>query len=420
MAPTTGTCPYSQRRFQVPGHYSEISTPDRATVNSGNKKEFKSDFAIILEQRIQLSGYLPLSQFMREALTHPDYGYYSTKKNVIGTQKADFITSAEIPIFGDVLASWVIDVWQKMGTPRNVHLVELGPGKGSLMLNILRQVRFVQPQLLNFITIHMVEAGPARQAEQKQALAEFQTAEGRIKWHNSLEALPMIMAPVIFISNEYFDALPISRFTYTNRGWMETLIDVDEDPEEPAHFRFVHAPGVGWANYIIPEEIKKREDVEIGDSVEICSHGMSAMETLMKRMADSGKAACLIIDYGKDEHMKDTLRGIRGHKFVNPLISPGDIDLSAWVSFKQLRWALERIPLACDRLKWFGPITQNEFLAWNGIDVRLASALRDQETKLALSIIQNYRKLMDDDEMGETYKVFAVQTNNFPAVSPWM
>jgi NADH dehydrogenase [ubiquinone] 1 alpha subcomplex assembly factor 7 len=140
----------------------------------------------------------------------------------------------------------------------------------------------------------------------------------------------------------------------------------------------------------------------------------------MKRMVDAGKAACLIIDYGKDEHMSNTLRGIRGHKFVNPLLSPGDIDLSAWVSFKQLRWALERLPLAKERLRWFGPMQQNEFLEWNGIDVRLASVLREQDTKLALRVLQNFRKLMEDDEMGKNYRVFAVQTNNFPPVSPWL
>ena len=87
----------------IAGHYAEVSTPDRATINRANRKEFKSEFAVILEQRIQLSGYLPFAQFMREALQHPDYGYYSTKKNVIGGEKADFITAAEIPFFGDVL-----------------------------------------------------------------------------------------------------------------------------------------------------------------------------------------------------------------------------------------------------------------------------------------------------------------------------
>merc|ERR1711916_304487 len=101
-----------QARWQLPAHYSEISTPDRDTVNRTNKKELKSDFAVVLEQRINLSGYLPFAQFMREALQHPEYGYYSTKKTVIGGEKADFITAAEIPFFGDVMAAWVMDVWQ--------------------------------------------------------------------------------------------------------------------------------------------------------------------------------------------------------------------------------------------------------------------------------------------------------------------
>jgi NADH dehydrogenase [ubiquinone] 1 alpha subcomplex assembly factor 7 len=400
-------------------HHSDFSTPDRGTVLSQNRKEFKTDFAALLLQRIHMGGYLPLSQFMKEALTHPEHGYYSTKKKVIGGENADFITAAEIPFFGDVLCGWIIDTWQKMGTPRVLHLVELGPGRGTLMLNILRQMKHLQPQLLNFLSIHLVDAGAERQEEQKKALAEFQTANGRIRWWMSHESLPMVSQPTIFIANEYFDALPITRYQYTERGWVETLVDADEDETKEAHFKFVHAPGVSFANFIMPDDLRARTEVPMGDTVEVCSAGMAVMENLAKRMVDCGKSALLIIDYGKDEHMKDTLRGIRGHKFVNPLISPGDVDLSAWVSFKQLRWALERMPLARERLTWHSVVDQGAFLEANGIDVRLASALKDQETKLALRALSNFRRLVEPNEMGTTYKVFCVQTKTFPNVSPW-
>ena len=400
-------------------HHSDFSTPDRSTLTSSDRKELKTDFAAMLLQRIHMSGYLPLSQFMKEALTHPEHGYYTTKKKIIGGENADFLTAAEIPFFGDVLSGWIIDTWQKMGTPRVLHLVELGPGRGTLMLNILRQIRHMQPQLLHFLSIHLVEVGAERQAEQKKALAEFQTATGRIKWWMGHESLPMVSQPTIFICNEYFDALPITRYQYTERGWVETLIDADEDERNVAHFKLVHAPGVSFANFIMPDDLRNRTEVPMGETVEVCSAGMAVMESLAKRMVDCGKSALLAIDYGKDEHMSDTLRGIRGHKFVNPLMSPGDVDLSAWVAFNQLRWALERMPLARERLKWHPLATQAQFLEANGIDVRLASALKDQETKLALRALTNFRRLMEPHEMGETYKVFAVQTNSFPNVSPW-
>eukprot|EP00388_Colpodella_angusta_P005648 GDKJ01017339.1.p1 GENE.GDKJ01017339.1~~GDKJ01017339.1.p1 ORF type:complete len:172 (-),score=12.73 GDKJ01017339.1:70-543(-) len=139
----------------------------------------------------------------------------------------------------------------------------------------------------------------------------------------------------------------------------------------------------------------------------------------MKKMIDSNKAACLIIDYGKDEHMENTLRGIRGHKFVDPLLSPGDVDLSAWVSFKQLRWALDRLDVARKHLKWHPVMTQADFLEWGGIDIRLAHVIKDEETKNAMRILQSFRRLMDKEEMGETYKVFAFQTKGIPNVSPF-
>jgi NADH dehydrogenase [ubiquinone] 1 alpha subcomplex assembly factor 7 len=199
----------------------------------------------------------------------------------------------------------------------------------------------------------------------------------------------------------------------------ELLVDVDEDPANEAHFKLVHAPGVSFATYLMPDEVRLRKEVPMGETVEICAHGMAMMENLAKRMVDCSKAALLIVDYGKDEHMKDTLRGIRGHKFVNPLLSPGEVDLSAWVNFWQLRWALERMPIAQDRLQWHGPIPQAEFLEWNGIDVRLASVLKDEETKLALRALANYRRLMEPGEMGQTYKAMCVQTSNFPLVAPF-
>lgn len=398
-------------------HASEMSTPDRATVSDKYKKEFKTPLCVELISKATTQGYYPLAQFVKDCLTHPQYGYYATKKHVIGAEKADFLTAAEIPFFGDVLAAWVMDTWQKMGTPRVLHLVELGPGRGTLMKTMLTQIQYSNPHLLHFLQVHLVEVGAARQEEQKQALASFQTAQGKIKWWMSLESLPNSLEPTIFIANEYFDALPVAQFRYTERGWVETCVEVDDDPATEAHFRLVHAPSGSMSVYLIPEEVRQRG--KSGDCVEVNAVGMQHMELIMRRMVDCQKAAVLIIDYGKDENMKSTLRGIRGHRFVDPLLSPGEVDLSAWVAFNQLRWALERLEVARRHLKWFPVITQHDFLQFNGIDVRLAHVVKDEEAKTALKILQNYRRLMDKEEMGESYKVFVAQTRNFPNVSPF-
>lgn len=411
--------PTALLRFQEKNslHHSEMSTPDRSTVQRGVQKELKTPLCQEIINKIAIQGYMPVSQFMKDALMDPQNGYYSSKKKVIGGDKADFITAAEIPLFADVLAAWVIDTWMKMGTPRVLHLVELGPGRGTLMRNMLRQIKHSNPQLLHFLQIHMVEGGAARAEEQRKALAEFQTANQKIKWWLSLESVPFTLEPMIFVANEYFDALPVAHFQYTERGWVETCLEIDDDPKTEAHFRYVHAPSGTFGAFLIPDEVRKNG--KIGDKIEINAHGMQAIETIMKKMIDSNKAACLIIDYGKDEHMDNTLRGIRGHKFVNPLLSPGDVDLSAWVSFKQLRWALERLDVAHKHLKWHPVMTQADFLEWGGIDIRLAHVIKDEETKNAMRILQSFRRLMDKEEMGESYKVFAFQTKGIPNVSPF-
>lgn len=398
-------------------HASDISTPHRATVGEKSRKEFKTPLCIELINKASTQGYYPMTQFIKDCLTHPQYGYYAAKQTVIGGERADFLTAAEIPFFGDVMAGWVMDCWQKMGTPRVLHLVEVGPGKGTLMKTMLSQIKYFSPHLLHFLQVHLVEVGAARVAEQKAALVDFQTAQGKIKWWMSIESLPYILEPTIFIANEYFDALPVAQFRYTERGWVETCVEVDEDPTTEAHFRLVHAPSGSPSAYLIPDAV--RQKAVVGDCIEVNAVGMQQMELLMKRMVDCQKAACLIIDYGKDEHMQSTLRGIRGHRFVDPLISPGEVDLSSWVAFNQLRWSLERLEMARRNLKWFPVMTQRNFLEQNGIDVRLAHVIKEEDTKTAMKMLQNFRRLMDPEEMGHSYKVFAMQTRNFPHVSPF-
>jgi NADH dehydrogenase [ubiquinone] 1 alpha subcomplex assembly factor 7 len=413
-------------------HYSEMSTPDRATVASGTRKEFMTPLCEDFIHRINVEGNITLGTFMKDCLMHPSHGYYSTKKNVIqggsqageaqtkkgGAGTADFITAAELPYFGDILAAWVVDCWQKMGTPRGIHLIELGPGRGTLMKTILTQIQAAAPQLFAFLNIHLVEGGAARAEEQRKTLATFQTAHGKIKWHMSLDSMPHQLEPIIVIANEFFDALPVTHFHYTERGWVETMLRVNTDPGTERHFDYVHAPLGTMTAHLIPEEVRKNG--KLGQMIELNLSGVGVAEKLAQRVCDATRGAACLIDYGKDEHMGSTLRGIRGHKFVDPLLSPGDVDLSAWVSFRQLRWAIERMEQSRRYIKVHPLLTQRDFLEQNGIDVRLAQMIKDQETKAALKMLQMYKRLMDPGEMGESYKVMCFQTKNFPTVAPFL
>jgi len=404
-------------------HFSDISTPARSTVLDENKKELKTALAGLLQNRIHVGGFLPFSEFFKECLMNPEYGYYTTKRTVIGGASADFTTAAEIPIFCDIICGWIVDVWNKMGTPRRVNLVELGPGKGSLMCSVLRQMQTISPALFQFVNVHMVEAGTQRMEEQKVKLKDFQTATQKIQWYLDIDSLSVTGTPTIMIANEFFDALPVTQFTKDpQRGWLEAVVDVDEDPSQELHFKLAQAPANSFANLLIPDDVPK--DMT---QIEINTYGMATMEKVGRKLIDSGMGACLIIDYGKDEYMSDTVRGIRGHKFVNPLLSPGDVDLSAWVSFKQLRWALSRWSMAREQLRSYGPLTQRSFLEQNGIDVRLLMLCKAAETKIGLNIISNWRRLMEDkmtsddsQGMGKNFKVWCVATANLPPPSPWL
>lgn len=418
-------------RINTKQHISNLSTPDRATVASSNRKEFMTPLCEDLVHRCSVEGNVTLGMFMKECLMHPSHGYYSTKKNVIQggasvgdkshsgkVSGADFITAAELPFFGDVMAAWIVDCWQKMGTPRSISLVELGPGRGTLMRTILTQIQHAHPQLFAFVTVHLVEAGAARAEEQRKNLSQFQSAQGKIKWHMSFDSMPNTLEPVIIIANEFFDALPVSHFHYTERGWVETMIQVNNDPGTERHFDYCHAPLGTFSAQLIPDEVRKHG--KIGQMLELNVAGLGVAERLAQRICDASKGAVCLIDYGKDEHMTSTLRGIRGHKFIDPLLSPGDVDLSAWVSFKQLRWAIERNEYCKKYITVHPLLTQREFLEQNGIDVRIAQMIKGQETKTAMKMLQMYKRLMDPSEMGESYKVMCFQTKNFPTMSPFI
>ena len=326
-------------------------------------------------------------------------------------RKSRFYYGRGNSVFADVIAAWVVDCWQKMGTPRVIHLVEIGPGRGTLMRNMLKQIKFSTPQLFHFLNVHLVEVGAARTEEQKKALTEFQTANQKIKWWLNLDSIPFQVEPTIFVCNEYFDALPIAEFRYTSVGGARRALRWTTIRVRKRTLSFVHAPSGSFTAYLIPEDVRK--NAKIGDVIEINAFGMQAMENLMKKMIDCKKAAALIIDYGKDEHMKSTLRGIRGHKFVDPLLSPGDIDLSAWVSLSQLggRWSVWKSPSAISNGFGHDP---KEFLEWGGIDVRLAHVIKEEETKGAMRILQSYRRLTDPEEMGRRTKYLRCRQETFP------
>lgn len=346
---------------------------------------------------------------MKEVLTNPVTGYY-VRNNMLGPE-GDFITSPEISqIFGELIGVWIISEWMGAGRPKQLQLVELGPGKGSLASDVLRvfsQLRSVLGEAS--VSLHLVEVSPALSLVQAQNLTgnRSREADGEddpvyrrgeteaglpVSWHRRLDDVPTGFS--IFIAHEFFDALPIHKFQRTEKGWREVLVDVD--PEKSDGLRFVVAPSSTLASTTLVQAEERR------DHVEVCAEGGVVVQQLARRIVEDGGAA-LIADYGHDGTKTDTFRGFKGHQLHDVLSSPGSADLTADVDFSYLR-RMAGGDVAC-----VGPITQRVFLKNMGIDTRMQVLLRNcSDPSTRKQLISSYDMLTNPAKMGERFHFFSL------------
>ncbi|RLM93512.1 NADH dehydrogenase [Panicum miliaceum] len=347
------------------------------------------------------SGPISVAEYMEEVLTNPQSGFY-INRDVFG-EGGDFITSPEVSqMFGEMIGVWAMCLWEQMGRPEKVNLIELGPGRGTLLADLLRgSAKFVN--FTKALNINLVECSPTLQKIQYNTLKceDEPVDDGKrtvsklcgapVCWHASLEQVPS-GSPTIIIAHEFYDALPIHQFQKASRGWSEKMVDLAED----SLFRFVLSPHptasllylskrCGWAS---SEELEKVEHIEV------CPKAMELTEQIADRISSDGGGA-LIIDYGKDGIVSDSLQAIRKHKFVHILDDPGSADLSAYVDFASIRHsALE----ASDDISVHGPMTQSQFLGSLGINFRVEALLQNCTEEQAESLRTGYWRLVGDGE----------------------
>jgi SAM-dependent MidA family methyltransferase len=297
---------------------------------------------------VAAEGPIGVDRYMALCLGHPVHGYYLTR-DPFGAA-GDFVTAPEISqMFGELLGLWAASVFESMGRPEQILLVELGPGRGTLMADALRAARAL-PAFRAAIGVHLVETSPVLRERQRSALA----GQGLpIDWHGAFEDLPP--GPAIVIANEFLDALPIRQVVRTAAGWRERVIGVAADgrlgfglaPHPPAGFRPPAA------------------DLPPGSVVELPEAAIGFIGNLAARLADQGGAA-LLIDYGYDGFATaDTLQAMRRHAAVDPLDGPGTADLTAHVPFGRLAAAARAAGAAA-----YGPVPQADFLERLGLGVR--------------------------------------------------
>ena len=315
-----------------------------------------------IRRRIAAAGPMPVAEYMALCLTDHRWGYYATR-DPFGP-RGDFVTAPEISqMFGELIGLWMAAAWNRMGEPANVRVIELGPGRGSMMADALRAAKAL-PGFREAIALHLVEVSQLLQAQQERTLAQLPMP---MSWHRALSEVPA--GPAIVVANEFFDALPVSQAVKAEDGWHERRVAIDAEgrlafavaPERLAHFEL-----------LLPQAARAAPTGAIFE----WRSDTTAME-LGRRIAREGGAA-LVIDYGHAESaVGETLQAVGQHAYADPLSAAGTRDLTAHVDFAALARTVEAMGA-----KAFGPIEQGELLRRLGIETR-AAALKARATPAA-------------------------------------
>lgn len=340
-----------------------------------------------LRADLAAEGPVPLARFMALALLERSAGYYATR-DPLGVA-GDFTTAPEISqCFGELLGAALAQAWLDRGRPDPVALVELGPGRGTLMEDLLRVAAAV-PGLLSAIRLHLVEPSPALRRVQADRLARHAP-----DFHERLETVPDDR-PLLLVANEVLDALPVRQLVACPEGWRERLVALD-----PAG-----RPGFLLAPLALrpgPGESGLPAGAAPGTVVELSPAREALVAEIARRLARTGGLA-LLVDYGRLGCTGDTLQAVRAHRRVDPLDSPGEADLSALVDFAALR----RVARA-EGAAVLGPLPQGLVLERLGIRLRLERLCQGRSPEQCRALRAGVERLVAADAMGERFQVLAL------------
>src|SRR3954467_8105618 len=341
---------------------------------------------------------MPVWRYMELCLMHPRYGYY-VSRDPLG-REGDFTTSPEVSqMFGELLGLWAASAWRMMDSPPELRLIELGPGRGTMMADALRALR-VLPPLYQALSIHLVEINPVLRDKQRDTLSGVRG----ITWHDHLDEIPP--GPSVILANEYFDVLPVHQMVKRETGWHERTVEIGADgklgfgasADPMPRFEVLLPPLVRAAP--VGAVFEWRPDAEI---MKIATRGR-----------DDGGAA-LIIDYG---HLRsdagDTFQAIARHSFADPLKNPGQADVTAHVDFQALVRAAEALGA-----RVHGPVPPGDFLKYLGIETRAVTLMGKTTAEVSADISGALKRLTDSGRggMGSMFKVRPVTEPNLASVA---
>jgi NADH dehydrogenase [ubiquinone] 1 alpha subcomplex assembly factor 7 len=345
-----------------------------------------------LVRRIRLEGPISVAAFMADALAHPTLGYYRTAAPLGAA--GDFVTAPEVSqMFGELVGLWCLDLWERMGGPAPVRLVELGPGRGTSIADALRATR-IRPEFHAAVTLHLVEINPGLRARQAEAVAPYRERIGGCQWHDGFADLPD--GPMLLLANEFFDALPVHQFQYAGGRWRERVVALAPDGDALA---FALAdPGPELA-LLQPERAAAGE----GALAEVSPAAIQLAAAIGRRIARDGGGA-LVIDYGHAGEPIWSLQAVRRHaRLADPLAEPGLADLSARVDFAHLARAAAEAGATV-----LGPASQRAFLEALGIRTRAAALAARTPNDQGAALAAALHRLLDPAEMGTLFQAIAL------------
>lgn len=346
-----------------------------------------------LIRQIAHSGPMSVADYMAVCLLDPDHGYYATR-DPFGSA-GDFTTAPEISqMFGELVGLALAQSWLEQGAPDRFCLAEIGPGRGTLMADILRATKAV-PGFHTGLQIHLVEASAYLRKAQAKNLSTYTP-----KWHDHVAELPDL--PLFLVANEFFDALPIRQFQRAANGWCERQIAVRNNV---LHFGLGQESPYARLN-------NRLADTQTGDVVEICPAADAITGEIASRIGRSSGAA-LFIDYGGWHSLGDTFQALRNHQMVDPLQEPGNADLTAHVDFEALQQAAIA---ASDMVNVSELTTQGVFLERLGITARAQTLARNMAEPALSQHIAAHHRLTHPDEMGTLFKVLGIASKAAPSL----
>jgi NADH dehydrogenase [ubiquinone] 1 alpha subcomplex assembly factor 7 len=342
---------------------------------------------------IEAQGPITIAQFMATCLHDPEYGAYASR-NPIGAE-GDYVSAPEISqTFGEMCGLWIIQAWHNAGRPERPLIVEMGPGRGTLMRDALRAIAAAVPKFLPAAEVMLVDASPALKSLQQETLNGI---PAKISWLSSFAEIPP-ERPIYLIANEFFDCLPIHQFVKTPQGWCEKVVTVRDGALAIALAQIaVAAP---------PDAAAAPAD----GIFETSPAAAAIVEEIAHAIIQRGGAG-LIVDYGYDiRRYRETLQAVAHHKHADVLAAPGESDLSAHVDFCALKAAAEKAGATV-----YGPRGQGDFLVDLGIEVR-AQRLVMANPREARTVVDGVKRLIDPKQMGMLFKTLAIAAPGAPVL----